>query len=215
MHGFLLILRRVPSSNDSLTVDRLGEYKYEFQHDRSERGFSSIIDLRREKILNHLSVADFLGTRAFLSIRYADMDCNGLLDLVKRLEEATGYEANCNATQSMATHRLAQQQIRGPGELPGDYIKWMDRFVDWDVESRIGYSRRGDEYAPRMNMIEAEPGEVTREKLIESSMSTEPVEQIILLGERHSGTNWITDHLAECFDNKVKKIVSSSLGTIC
>ena len=29
----------------------------------------------------------------------------------------------------------------------------------------------------------------------------EPVEKIILLGERHSGTNWITDHLTECFQN--------------
>jgi hypothetical protein len=28
-----------------------------------------------------------------------------------------------------------------------------------------------------------------------------PVEKIILLGERHSGTNWITDHLTECFQN--------------
>ena len=30
---------------------------------------------------------------------------------------------------------------------------------------------------------------------------TKPVEKIILLGERHSGTNWITDHLTECFQN--------------
>ena len=26
-----------------------------------------------------------------------------------------------------------------------------------------------------------------------------PIERIVLLGERHSGTNWITDHLDECF----------------
>ena len=30
-----------------------------------------------------------------------------------------------------------------------------------------------------------------------------PVERIILLGERHSGTNWITDHLQECFGDRV------------
>jgi hypothetical protein len=28
---------------------------------------------------------------------------------------------------------------------------------------------------------------------------TQPVEKIILLGERHSGTNWITDYLTGCF----------------
>ncbi len=35
------------------------------------------------------------------------------------------------------------------------------------------------------------------------SKSTNPVEQIILLGERHSGTDLVADHLAECFDIKV------------
>ncbi len=35
------------------------------------------------------------------------------------------------------------------------------------------------------------------------SKSTTPVEQIVLLGERHSGTELIADHLAKCFDVKV------------
>mmetsp|Transcript_35621 Transcript_35621/g.76886 ORF Transcript_35621/g.76886 Transcript_35621/m.76886 type:complete len:168 (+) Transcript_35621:450-953(+) len=30
-----------------------------------------------------------------------------------------------------------------------------------------------------------------------------PAKQIILLGERHSGTNWITDHLADCFEQDI------------
>jgi hypothetical protein len=38
---------------------------------------------------------------------------------------------------------------------------------------------------------------------IHPSNSTTPVEQIILLGERHSGTELIADHLAKCFDIKV------------
>ena len=35
------------------------------------------------------------------------------------------------------------------------------------------------------------------------SKSTNPMEQIVLLGERHSGTELIADHLAKCFDVKV------------
>jgi hypothetical protein len=31
-----------------------------------------------------------------------------------------------------------------------------------------------------------------------------PVEKIVLLGERHGGTNWITDHLAECFGDRIE-----------
>jgi hypothetical protein len=43
--------------------------------------------------------------------------------------------------------------------------------------------------------------------------SDAPVERIILLGERHSGTNWITDHLQECFGDMV--IVSGKLECNC
>lgn len=33
---------------------------------------------------------------------------------------------------------------------------------------------------------------------------SELVTKIILLGERHSGTNWITDHLEECFGKDIE-----------
>ena len=192
----------VPCSVDDapLTSEQLGEYKYEYKRDRSERGYSSIIDLRREKILNHLSVADFRGTRAFLSFRFEDMNDNGMVALVKSLEEATGMKAKCTAPLGAA---LVQQNTTDPNELPEDYIEWMDRFVDWEVESRIGYSMRGGVVSPRKIMIETEQDHATPTTVIESSTPTEPVKQIVLLGERHSGTNWITDHLTECFDIKV------------
>jgi hypothetical protein len=35
---------------------------------------------------------------------------------------------------------------------------------------------------------------------------TKPVEKIILLGERHSGTNWITDYLTGCFQHENSNI---------
>jgi hypothetical protein len=37
------------------------------------------------------------------------------------------------------------------------------------------------------------------------------VEKIIVLGERHSGTNWITDHLTECFQDDHVKVCSNLL----
>ena len=42
----------------------------------------------------------------------------------------------------------------------------------------------------------------SRDDVVEPT-SYKPVKQIIVLGERHSGTKWITDHLAECFDINV------------
>jgi hypothetical protein len=191
------------SVDDSLTVEGLGKYKYEFQHDGSERGFSSIIDLRREKILNHLSVADFRGTRAFISFRFEDISDNGMVDLVSSVEDLTGLKAKCNATVGTAPNLLAQQKITKLKELPGDYVKWMDRFVDWEVESQVGYSRRGGGDVPRKNVTVSEHDDAAPAMSIKSSLPTKPLEQIILVGERHSGTNWITDHLTECFDIKV------------
>ena len=42
-------------------------------------------------------------------------------------------------------------------------------------------------------------------------LSTTPVEKIVLLGERHSGTNWITDHLTACFQDDHIKVCNVHL----
>ncbi len=131
------------SEEDSQFLKGLGGYKYEYQHDGSERGFSSIIDLRREKIINHLSVADFRGTRAFLPFRFEDLNENGTSKLLRSVEDATGLKARCNATLGKAPRRrLMKKRITKHNELTKDYIKWMSRFVDWEVEGRVGYSKR-------------------------------------------------------------------------
>jgi len=33
---------------------------------------------------------------------------------------------------------------------------------------------------------------------------SKPPEKLVLLGERHGGTNWITDHLAACFGDRIE-----------
>jgi len=38
----------------------------------------------------------------------------------------------------------------------------------------------------------------------EKKISPLGIKQIILLGERHSGTNWITDYLVDCFGDDIK-----------
>jgi hypothetical protein len=137
------------SEDDTSTLKGLGELKYELQHDGSEKAYSSVVDLRRDKIINHLSVANFLGTRAFIPIRYEDMNANGTSALLRSLEEATGLKANCSATVggsytkiAQGRRRLEKKQVVKHGELPVEFIKWMNEFVDWEVESRIGYVKR-------------------------------------------------------------------------
>jgi hypothetical protein len=147
------------SKEDSPMLRGLGEYKYEYQNDGSEKGFDNILDLRRDKIMNHLSVAAFRGTRAFLPYRFEELKANGTATLLRDMEEATGLKAKCdviygkdvgakgNVTQVTQTplirHRqLATKVISKKRALSAEYIEYMNRFVDWETERLIGYYPR-------------------------------------------------------------------------
>ncbi|KAL7517239.1 hypothetical protein ACHAWX_002174 [Stephanocyclus meneghinianus] len=124
------------SPNDTLHVynEGYGDFKYELMHDGSERPYPSIVNLRKDKIENHLLVSKLDGTRAYYPFRYEDLYANGTEVLLNLVERATGYKRKCNAVAPMGKtdHKI----------VPGDYVNWMNRFVDWDVEALIGYSKR-------------------------------------------------------------------------
>ena len=159
------------SAEDSPKLLGLGEYKYEFKNDGSERAFSSILELRAAKILNHLSVANFRGTHSFFYYRFEDLKVNGTETLLKDIEEATGIKPKCDAiygkvrnkngqvtteeekqqeeeevvqrTEKIRRRRqLREKIISKKRELSVDFIKYMNKYVDWDVERLIGYYPR-------------------------------------------------------------------------
>lgn len=224
------------SEEDSLpNVIGLGQYMYEYQHDGSERGFSSIINLRRDKIINHLSIANFKGVRSFHPFRFEDLNMNGTSALLQSVEDATGLKRKCNATLGKAIPSSRDRKLRGlvhnkvitkHDKLPDDYMKWMSKYVDWEVEKVIGYSKRDDDDEDENDIVsstkDVEGAKSTELTITDKSTSDnnidKPVEKIILLGERHSGTNWITDHLEECFDIKVSVsvyVLSDVIHNIC
>jgi hypothetical protein len=122
------------SREDSPKLAGHADYKYELFHDGSERAYSSIIDLRRAKIENHLSTSSFNATREFYPFRYEDLESNGTEKLLSLLEAATGFERKCNA--SVPTGEVRHK------EVPKEFMDWMNKFVDWDMEARIGYYQR-------------------------------------------------------------------------
>jgi len=158
------------SAEDSPKLLGLGEYKYEFNNDGSERAFNSILELRAAKIINHLSVAKFRGTHSYFYYRFEDLKVNGTTALLKDIEEATGIEPKCdviygkvrNENGQVTTEEEKQEEvvvvqriekvrrrrqlrekiITKKRELSVDFIKYMNKYVDWEVESLIGYYPR-------------------------------------------------------------------------
>jgi hypothetical protein len=122
------------SIEDSVTNDGYSNYMYELMHDGSQRAYGSIVDLRREKIMNFLQVPKFHGVRAFFPERYEALNLRGTSDLLAQLEEITGLKAKCEPFKGTGV-------VKHKGVDP-EYTKWMNEFVDWDVERMIGYVQR-------------------------------------------------------------------------
>ena len=133
--------------NNNRKIDGLGINSYELQFDGSDRAYSSVIDLRRDKIINFLSVANFMGTRALLPMRFEDLNTNGTSHLLESIEREGGLKANCSAIVGKAgrQHRhLEYKPITIHEKLPQEFIDWMNKYVDWEVENRIGYQKRSE-----------------------------------------------------------------------
>ena len=172
------------SIEDVTLVKGLGEYKYEYYPDKSERGYSSILQLRSSKIRNHLSIRNFTSVNAYLPYQFEGLKINGTMSLINEVQTATGLVANCNpiygknssrqsvdgsivkekmignnnnndnnnmtSSSSSSSQQQQQRQRRQLGrkkvtetrELPIEYIHYMNRNVNWDVERLIGYFPR-------------------------------------------------------------------------
>lgn len=122
------------SQEDSPKKPGYADYKYELLNDGSERAYSSIVNLRAAKIQNHLSAAVFNATREFYPFRYEDLSANGTELLLSLLEMCTGMERKCKAS-------APKNEVKHK-EVPNDYIDWMNSYVDWDIEAKIGYYPR-------------------------------------------------------------------------
>ncbi len=60
--------------------------------------------------------------------------------LLNKLNETQGREAGRPRRPNRSPHRMNTKPITKHAELPDEFIDWMNKFVDWEVESRIGYT---------------------------------------------------------------------------
>jgi len=75
-------------------------------------------------------------------MRYEDLNANGTSVLLRSIEEAAGLKANCSAIIGKGGRRLKEKKITKHSKLSAEFIDWMNEFVDWEVEGRIGYYKR-------------------------------------------------------------------------
>ena len=119
---------------DSVDKEGYSTYMYELMHDGSNRAYGSVIDLRREKLLNFLTVPRMNGVRAFLPQRYEMLVREGTGEFLKTLEEVTGLTAKCAPFEGTG---VVQHKNVEP-----EFMEWMNEFHDWEAEGMIGYQQR-------------------------------------------------------------------------
>ena len=94
--------------------------------------YPSLLELRRDKMMNFLSVESFVNVSSYALVRYEDMVEQGTESLIRRLEAALGTTAQCDPTPGRPLERSRP--------LDPAMVEWMNHHVDWEVERKIGYS---------------------------------------------------------------------------
>mmetsp|Transcript_38756 Transcript_38756/g.57638 ORF Transcript_38756/g.57638 Transcript_38756/m.57638 type:complete len:637 (-) Transcript_38756:345-2255(-) len=168
---------------------------YELRHDKSGFPYASVVALRADKIKNFLEVERYKYVKSFHSVRSEDLMETGTESLIRELEKQTGMNATCEPIQM--TEQL--NTVDG-GQLAPEFVSWMSKHVDWDAEALIGY-KESDMLTANASVTanEQSHGAVSTSDSIPKKQNT-----IHLLGERHSGTNWMFDHLKDCFGNQTE-----------
>ena len=135
---------------------------YELQHPSSgfdatsDNAYSSILELRADKIQNHLSAAHFPGVVHLIKLRYEDLVWDsasysdedtyltlpfpGIAGLLETIRDHTTLAPDVTAGWILdETGYFKAEPLRVGIELDEDYVQAMEKGIDWDVEALIGY----------------------------------------------------------------------------
>lgn len=138
-----------------------------------------------------------------------------ILCFIGGMQFDSGSVVQVNFSSHEESHEIAppsssSSSIGNPGTVdappPAIAAAAQSKFSDHAILSASNKGAGGNTQAVARS-AETTITAVTREQPPPRQTDT-PIERIVLLGERHSGTNWITDHLDECFGDRV--IVSIS-----
>jgi hypothetical protein len=109
---------------------RIVDAFYELRHDGSGRPYSSLLELRRDKIYNFMSIADFSMVQNMYAVQYDDMVEEGTDKLLRQLESALGVKAKCEPYPGKPLPKK---------ELSEEFKEYARTHVDWAAEAMLGY----------------------------------------------------------------------------
>lgn len=118
---------RTTTSSRGISMEAL----YELRHDGSGKPYDNILDMRKEKIENFLSVADFERVEDLFVIRYEEAKLFGTSKLIKVLEKSLGMKAACEPQAGDPNFRERQ--------IPDQFREYLKTHVHWETEEKIGY----------------------------------------------------------------------------
>ena len=110
-----------------LTKVTRGHAMYELNYDQSGQPYNSIVELRRDKILNFFqAVPNMTGVSHFIPLRYEDVVSQGSFSLIERIENALGVKAVCDPVQPQNVTRKKRSY---------SFVDWMNQNIDWEAEA--------------------------------------------------------------------------------
>lgn len=107
---------------------------YEMRNDGSGQPYSSILEMRSDKIRNFMEVKRFEGVHALWTVQYEYFLKRGTEALIRKIEKETGVEAKCS---------MYPPQNRPVRKIEKSLIRYLDAHLDWDTEKLVGYSKKG------------------------------------------------------------------------
>lgn len=104
-------------------------------NDPEGRPYGNILEMRADKIRNFVESATYSNVDGFWHYRYEDLLRTGTLDLVERIERATGLRRDPDRCM------IYGPQDRRTRPMDPAFIDHMIDHVDWSAEALIGYKR--------------------------------------------------------------------------
>lgn len=205
----LELLHSLPRRGGNGTMDWDEFVEYEFSTTKQ-----TILELRAEDIRAAMVQSlDREGVKLVVSIKYEELvepfrnydnyidwpsetsALPGIVGLVEKIQARTGLHPDAYASAAWEKPNERNSNLFWPDPIgctghvcfmslqkrrdDAGYIQFMNVNVDWESEWSIGYPKR--------------------------SVPKPMVDQIVVLGERHSGAEWLVDKIARCFpDVKVR-----------